>query len=401
MGSEIDKEAYGASHIENISPGNDTDVDVDSQYSYKEQRSIIHRIDRRLVTICGLMYCISLMDRTNLSAAAIAGMEEELELTVGFRYGFGFVQNWQTMAALRSILGVLEAGFFPGTVYLLSTWYSRYDMQKRYSGFYIIGCLASACSGILAFGLMQMDGLQNLAGWRWIFIMEGVITCLVSLIGFILLIDFPEKSHNHIHFLSHAEIAYVLRRINKDRNDAVTPPFSLKQFLLPCLDPKIWGFALIFFSVTTVTYAIAYFLPIILLSGMGFGIGASQCLVTPPYAFAAILMYLTSWFGDKYHTRAPVICFNATIALIGLPIMGFADGNAARYFGVFLVTAGANGNIPAAMTYQANNIRGHWKRAFCSASLVGFGGIGGIAGSLVFRSQDAPEYYPGIYAAIA
>ncbi|KAL9107464.1 MAG: hypothetical protein Q9227_007661 [Pyrenula ochraceoflavens] len=55
---------------------------------------------------------------------------------------------------------------------------------------------------------------------------------------------------------------------------------------------------------------------------------------------------------------------------------------------------------PAVMTYQANNIRGQWKRAFCSATLVGFGGIGGIAGSLVFRSQDAPGYVPGIIAAI-
>lgn len=53
------------------------------------------------------------------------------------------------------------------------------------------------------------------------------------------------------------------------------------------------------------------------------------------------------------------------------------------------------------MAYQANNIRGQWKRAFCSASLVGLGGIGGIAGSLVFRAQDAPLYRPGIYAAIA
>ena len=51
--------------------------------------------------------------------------------------------------------------------------------------------------------------------------------------------------------------------------------------------------------------------------------------------------------------------------------------------------------------HQANNIRGQWKRAFCSALLVGFGGIGGIAGSLVFRSEDAPVYRPGIYAAIA
>lgn len=80
--------------------------------------------------------------------------------------------------------------------------------------------------------------------------------------------------------------------------------------------------------------------------------------------------------------------------------MGFGKGSALRYAGVFFSTAGANANIPSVMAYQANNIRGQWTRAFASASLVGLGGIGGIAGSLVFRSQDAPEYIPGIWAAI-
>lgn len=134
---------------------------------------------------------------------------------------------------------------------------------------------------------------------------------------------------------------------------------------------------------------------------MGFSIGQSQCLVAPPYAFAGILMFATAWFGDKYHLRGPVLVFNAMVGIIGLPIMGFASNHAVRYFGVFLVTAGANANIPACMTYQANNIRGQWKRAFCSATLVGFGGIGGIAGSLVFRTKDAPSYRPGIYATLA
>lgn len=64
------------------------------------------------------------------------------------------------------------------------------------------------------------------------------------------------------------------------------------------------------------------------------------------------------------------------------------------------MVAGANSNIPTCLAYQANNIRGQWKRAFCSATLVGFGGIGGIAGSLIFRPQDAPRYRPGMYAAI-
>jgi len=134
---------------------------------------------------------------------------------------------------------------------------------------------------------------------------------------------------------------------------------------------------------------------------MHFSIGASQCLVAPPYALAAIVMYGTGWWGDKYHMRGPVIVFNMLLCIIGLPIMGFHKNASVRYFGVFLTTAGANSNVPAVMSYQANNIRGQWKRAFCSATLVGFGGIGGIAGSLVFRSQDAPDYHPGLYACLA
>lgn len=134
---------------------------------------------------------------------------------------------------------------------------------------------------------------------------------------------------------------------------------------------------------------------------MGFSVAAAQCLVAPPFVLAGILMVATSWVGDKYRMRAPILAFNSVVTLIGLPIMGFAESSAVRFFGVFLTTAGVNANIPACMAYQANNIRGQWTRAFASATLVAFGGIGGIAGSLVFRSQDAPDYIPGIWAVIA
>lgn len=67
--------------------------------------------------------------------------------------GMGFVHDWESLAGLRVVLGILEAGFFPSCVYLLSTWYTRYDVGKRYSVFYILGSLASACAGILAYGV--------------------------------------------------------------------------------------------------------------------------------------------------------------------------------------------------------------------------------------------------------
>lgn len=73
---------------------------------------------------------------------------------------------------------------------------------------------------------------------------------------------------------------------------------------------------------------------------------------------------------------------------------------ALRYFGAFLATLSGNANVPAVLTWQANNIRGQWRRAFCSATLIGAGGIGGIIGSTTFRTQDAPEYHAGIYTCI-
>ncbi|KAL3442913.1 major facilitator superfamily domain-containing protein [Aspergillus insuetus] len=421
-----------------------SDVDIDEEYTYEEQRKIIHQVDRRLILSCGLAYCISLMDRTNVSMASIAGMSEDLKLNVGFRYsimvlvffipyivfqplataiiraigprvfissivmtwgavliGFAFSPDWQTLSGLRALLGLLEAGFFPGSVYLLSCWYSRYDVQKRFSAWYIIGCVASALSGILCFGFSQMSGLQGHSGWMWIFIMQAVVTFLVGIICFIFLVDFPDKGHKAWGFLTQQECAFIMRRLDRDRADAQPEPFSLSKFLRPALDLKVWGLGMIFFCLTTVTYSIFYFLPVILRENMGYSIAAAQCLVAPPYVLAGILMWSTSWAGDKYHIRGPILVLNSVITLIGLPIMGFASSPGVRYFGVFITTAGANANIPASMAYQANNVRGQWARAFSSASLVGLGGIGGIAGSLVFRSQDAPEYRPGIWAAIA
>lgn len=133
---------------------------------------------------------------------------------------------------------------------------------------------------------------------------------------------------------------------------------------------------------------------------MGYGVAASQCLVAPPFGLAAILMFATSWVGDKYRMRGPILALNALVGIVGLPIMGFAESNAARYVGVFLAVAGANANVPASMAYQANNVRGQWPRAFSSATLVGFGGIGGIVSSLVFREQDAPVYRLGMWTTI-
>lgn len=248
---------------------------------------------------------------------------------------------------------------------------------------------------------MQLNGHEGLTGWRWIFIIEGVLTCALGISAYWLLVDFPDSPRKTWSFLGAPERAWVVARINRDRGDSRVPPFNLRKFLGAGTDWKIWAYAMIFFCSTTLSYAIAYTLPIILVESLGFDVGAAQCLVAPPYALAGILMFVTGWLGDKYRVRGPIILINMLFCIVGLPILGWHKDPAVRYFGIFLLTAGANSNIPAVMSFQANNVRGQWKRAFCSATLVGFGGIGGIAGSLIFREQDkATGYKPGMWACI-
>ena len=114
--------------------------------------------------------------------------------------------------------------------------------------------------------------------------------------------------------------------------------------------------------ITTVTYSFAFFMPIILSDGLGFSVAASQCLVAPPYVLSGILMYVTSWWGDKYKKRMPVLVFNTCVSLIGLPMMAFATSQPVRYVGVFIGVAGINANVPTAMVrffllFSSANIR--------------------------------------------
>lgn len=216
--------------IEDVEPAKPTvrDVGQEHGFSEKEQNRILWHVDRRLVLTCGFIYCISLMDRTNLGIAVIAGMKVDLDL-IGTRYniitlvffptytllmplanvmlkrfgaraflptitllwgintmGMGLIRTWVQAIPLRVLMGVFEAGCFPGCAYLLSCWYTRYELQKRNAAFYMVGILSQAFSGILGYAFIQMEGLgggvswmgrhsttepgvygPGLAGWRW------------------------------------------------------------------------------------------------------------------------------------------------------------------------------------------------------------------------------------------
>lgn len=207
--------------------------------------------------------------------------------------------------------------------------------------------------------------------------------------------DFPDKAHRK-GLLTEHQAKFIEQRIEIDRGDSIPDPVTWKAIRTHASDFKLWVFALMFMSVTTPAYALAYFSPVIIL-GMGYTAANVHLLGIPPSVFAVVVSLFISWLSDKYRLRAPAIIFQASVCIAGLMMTAYSSNNLVRYFGLFLGGAGCQGNIPSILAYQANNIRGQSKRAVGSAMQIGFGAIGGIIGSTVFFQEEAPRYLTGLW----
>lgn len=94
----------------------------------------------------------------------------------------------------------------------MGMWYKRSEAQKRFSFFFSSTTLAGAFGGLLAYGIGQMDGARGWRGWRWVFVIEGVITCVFAIVWFFVLPDFPEE----VKWLTEEEREFVRVKLAKD-----------------------------------------------------------------------------------------------------------------------------------------------------------------------------------------
>lgn len=168
--------------------------------------------------------------------------------------------------------------------------------------------------------------------------MEGIMTCILGIVAYLVVVDFPEKSPQSWHFLNAQEAKFIISRIENDRSDVFVEPFSIKRYLQNGRDLRVWAYSALYMLTTTNTYAIGYFVPIILQDSMGFGVVKAQCLVAPPFVAAGLVMWLQGVYSDKWQTRGPVIAGNAALGIVGMALLGYLESPAPRYLGVFLAT---------------------------------------------------------------
>ena len=121
----------------------------------------------------------------------------------------GLVNSYHGLLIARIFLGVTEAGLYPGVAYYLTMWYKTDELAFRQSLFFSAASVAGAFSGLLAYAISKMEGVGGLAGWKWIFILEGLLTVAVAVAAFFILYDFPDTAS----FLTVEEKAWVVHRL--------------------------------------------------------------------------------------------------------------------------------------------------------------------------------------------
>ncbi|KAF4967994.1 hypothetical protein FSARC_4555 [Fusarium sarcochroum] len=412
------------------------------------RKRILRRIDLRVVPILTVLYLLSFLDRGSIGNANILGLSEDLGLQPSqynwcltiffFPYSFlepicnlllvrfkpsrwlpsimvlwgiattltGIVQGYSSLLAARFFLGVTEAGLFPGIAFYMSLWYPRDNAQLRLSIVFAAASMAGAFSGLLAYLIDKMDGVGNLEGWRWIFILEGLLTFIVAVAAYGLVQDEPATCK----FLSEDDkrvLLALIHNITADHNATVenAPATTLGnegnagrwthviaalkdwQTIFHCIN--YWGMAV-------AVYALSLFLPQII-NGLGYTAQIAQLLTIPVYAAATITTVVMGYFADKTGGRSIYILVCYVVVFIGF-LMAVAPSAfipGLTYAGCFIAACGIYPSLPGLLALASNNYAPNTKRAVGMAIQIGFGTMGGAAASNFYRKSDAPRYRLG------
>lgn len=198
----------------------------------------------------------------------------------------GLVHTHSALVGLRFLLGLFEAGFSPGAVYLISMYYKRFELQWRLSLFFSASIIAGAFGGLFAYALAHMNGVGGYSGWRWIFIIEGLLTIVVALsfkfLG--ILVDWPETAS----FLTSSEREMLIQRLQDDiGGDTQLNTLNKRSLKRILSDWKIYVGAFMYMGVVNTGYSTSFFIPTII-QEMGYTAISSQVRSIPIFCVAAI-----------------------------------------------------------------------------------------------------------------
>ncbi|KAF8497830.1 MFS general substrate transporter [Russula emetica] len=305
----------------------------------------------------------------------------------------GAVHSYRGLLLCRFFLGVIEGGLFPGIILLFSSFYKRHVIQVRFAMMFSVTSLAGAFSGLLAFGIENLNGKRGIAGWQWIFIVEGVFTSAFGLAT----IFFVPASPRNIRFLTNEEReAYCQDLADNWSGDADTDGkydevFSWSEVASVFTNaPHVLLMAIPCFFVGVTLYGLAYFTPTVV-SALGYSPNRTQLLTVPPYACSFVFSIISSYFSDKYKSRGLMATFCALLAAAGYAIFLASGNKDSDYGALFLQIVGIYALNPCLLSWITNNIQPHYRRATAVVVGVALVNLGGIVSTWLYT--DAPRFH--------
>jgi ACS family tartrate transporter-like MFS transporter len=377
-------------------------------------RTTLAKVTRRLMPFLFLLYLLNFLDRVNVGFAALQ-MNRDLKFGPEV-YGFGagiffvayalfevpsnlilartgarvwiarimiswgvvasammFVRSVESFYALRLLLGVAEAGFFPGIIYYLTYWYPARERARAYATFLAAIPLSGIVGSPISGALLELDGLYGLAGWQWLFLLEGLPSVLVG----IWVLSYLEDRPSQARWLSPDEAAWLERTLDAER--AAQSADQESRLMRALRDPVVWHLALVYFLVVVGLYGFALWLPQLVktiphLTNLQIG-GVTAI----PYLVAAVGMVLVGASSDRRAERHLHMTISLLVGAVGFVLAAYLRHPVLLVIALSVVAFGTLAPIGVFWSLPTAFLRGR-TAAGGIAFINSIGALGGFVG---------------------
>ncbi|KAK3301398.1 major facilitator superfamily domain-containing protein [Chaetomium fimeti] len=408
------------------------------------EKKLKRKIDIRLLPAIIIMYIMNYIDRNNIAAARLAGLERDLNLTstefqtavsilfVGYllmqipsnlflnKFGkpaiylpacmvvWGIISaltavctNAAGLLANRFFLGVVEAAYFPGCLYYLSCWYTRKELGFRTAVLYSGALISGAFSGLISAGVTWgMDGTRGLGAWQWLFIIEGAATVVVAFGCYFVLPNFPRTTT----WLTDEERTLAIWRLQEDIGEDDWVNSEEQTFWqgakLVFVDVKTYILLVLLFCIVA-SGTVTNFFPTVVNTIQQGALDSessddkviSLLLTAPPYVLAVIVTYLNATHADKTGERYWHITIPMWVAVIAYIIAATTTHIAPRYLSMMLMVPSVYSGFVVALAWISNTMpRPPAKRAAALAFINAVSNCSSIYASYLYPKSADPHY---------
>ncbi|KAF2248079.1 MFS general substrate transporter [Trematosphaeria pertusa] len=388
---------------------------VDDEATRRMEQRLVRKLDMTLMPVVWVLYFFNYMDRNNI-ALGLVGNQFNVAVSI-LNVGYVLMQlpsnmilakvrpsiyipacamlwscvsastsavhSYGGIIAVRFVLGVVEAPFWPGAFYMLSSWCVFPELALRTAILYSGLVVATVFSGLIAAGVFAgLDGARGLAGWQWLFIIEGSGSFFFAFLAMFICPDFPESKTGSGRWLfSEEERKLSIERIARDRVSAPKADESIMHGLkLAVMDYRTWVFSLMLCSNHS-AYGFNNFFPSI---AKGFSIGSQTVtlvLTAPAYLVGTVISFALVFSSDRNKERGLHISVPLCFAVVGFIITVSTLSKAARYFASFLYVGGLFGSNAIVYTWAASTLNQTPAKRACATAVVN-----------IMSQMDAPRY---------